>query len=101
MIEIKSEIRNSNLEYVKNYFSSGADVNSQFENGETALIMACEFQNLDMVKYLVTIGANPKIKENKGYDAEGVTFWYGEGPMGYYSPTCKAIVKVLQSASAT
>ena len=101
MIEIKPEIEKHNLGYVKDHFSSGNDVNAQFDNGETVLIMACEFQNLDMVKYLISLGANPEIRECNGLDAEGIARFYGEGPYGHYSETCKSIVKELRSATNT
>jgi len=46
--------------------SKAADINLQNPQGITPLIFAARNGNLEMVKYLVSKGANMNIKDNKG-----------------------------------
>lgn len=100
MEDIKEIIKSRDLSKVQTYFAHGHDIDQQYANGATALIMACEFQSLEIVKYLLSLGANAKIKENGGYDAEAVAYWHGEVRMGFYSKQCKAIVSALKGQHA-
>jgi hypothetical protein len=101
MEDIKEIIKSRDLSKVKAYFDKGHDINEQYANGETALIMACEFQSLDIVEYLLSLGANTALKESGGYDAEAVAYWHGEVRMGFYSKQCKAIVSALKAQNAS
>jgi ankyrin repeat protein len=101
MEDIKEIIKSRDLTKVKAYFDKGHDINKQNSSGETALIMACEFQCLEIVEYLLSLGANTALKESGGYDAEAVAFWHGEVRMGCYSKQCKAIVAALKATHAS
>ena len=46
--------------------NKGADVNARTNLGITALMMAAQAGNLEVVKYLVKTGANVNIADNKG-----------------------------------
>jgi len=59
----------SNLENVRVLVEAGANVNYQNPgNGETPVIQAYEVCNYDMVNYLLSAGADPKVKDISGYD---------------------------------
>lgn len=74
MEDLKEIINSRDLPKVKAYFDKGHDINEQYANGETAIIMTCEFQSLEIVEYLLSLGANTAIKESGGYDAEAVAY---------------------------
>ena len=42
---------------------------SQRKSGLTPLMLAASFNDIDMMKYLISLGANPKAKDNSGMDA--------------------------------
>ena len=98
---LEERIKDGDLEFVENFYIRGKDIDQQFEGGVTGLILACQYQNLEIVKLLLSMGANPKIEDDKGFDAEKVAFWYGEGPNGYINRRCKLIVNELRSSKYT
>ena len=58
-----------NLNEMKILLENGADINSQDENGFSALIMATNKNNLDMVKFLLENGANINLQDQFGWSA--------------------------------
>jgi ankyrin repeat protein len=52
----KSIIECNDLEAIKQFYTAGADVNAIYENGDTALIMACSYLSVDAVKLLLELG---------------------------------------------
>jgi ankyrin repeat protein len=98
MNKIESCIKSNNLDELKSIYPENSDVNKRHDEGKTPLMYACEFQKLDVVKYLLSIGADPTIKDDKNFDSEGIAFWYGEASMGYYTRNCKLIVKELRAS---
>jgi len=101
MDDVKKIIKSRDLSTVKAYFHKGHDINEQYANGATALIMARDFKSLEIVEYLLSLGANTTLKESSGYDAEAVAYWHGELRMGFYSKQCKAIVSALKAQNAS
>ncbi len=53
---------------------SGVDINIQDHKGKTALIEACLYGSLDVVKMLVANGANVNMQDNEGYTALSSAF---------------------------
>jgi ankyrin repeat protein len=56
---------------VRLLINSGADVNAIAENaiGNTPIMAAIAGRNAEIIKLLIDIGADPKIKDKNGYDA--------------------------------
>lgn len=59
-------LNNNNLEVCKIIIASGADINSQNEEGVTPLILAIEKENIDLVNLLITAGADVEAKNDDG-----------------------------------
>ena len=57
----------SNMEAIMKLIDGGADVNFANINNDSALIFACYFQNIDIVKLLIRAGANINHQNNYGY----------------------------------
>ncbi|TNE60088.1 MAG: tetratricopeptide repeat protein [Bacteroidetes bacterium] len=55
-------IKNNDLGQVKACVSSGANVNTKDDQGVPALMWAAYYADLDMVRYLITQGADPSVK---------------------------------------
>ncbi len=62
-------VEEGNLSEVQKQLASGADINFQDANGNTALIRATNAGNEQIAKYLVKNGADTQIKNNAGYSA--------------------------------
>lgn len=75
-------------------FSKGADVNAQDDNGETALMRACANGKLEIVKYLISKGADVNAKITVGQH-KGLTALIGASFGGYLE-----VVKYLVSKGA-
>ncbi|EAX97694.1 TKL family protein kinase [Trichomonas vaginalis G3] len=59
---------NGELEKVKGYLADNVDVNTQDENGDTALQVAARKGDLELVKYLIKVnGINLNTTNQKGY----------------------------------
>ena len=97
MNQIEAFIKSGHLDELRDFYSEGTDVNELYAEDKTALMYACEFQKLEIVKYLISIGANPWLKDNKNFDSEGIAFWYGEASMMNYTKNCKLIIKALRN----
>ncbi len=80
---------------------AGFDPITQDANGCTALIVAVEYQNLQMVKLLLQAGPDPTHRESKGYDAAGVTAFQGEYRMGAYTQESTDMIAILERHAAT
>jgi ankyrin repeat protein len=61
--KIKLDLEHS--ESVKTLIQLGADVDQDCGNN-TPLTYACEMGNIDMIKMLLDLGANPNVKSNYG-----------------------------------
>lgn len=60
----------NDLEAVKALVESGADIDAQGDAyGYTALLSACEHNYIEMVRYLLSKGADPNIRANDGSTA--------------------------------
>ena len=44
---------------------NGADVDVRDSDGETLLMLACEDENVETVRFLLTAGANPNLKDDE------------------------------------
>ena len=75
-------------------FSKGADVNAQDDNGETALMRACANGKLEIVKYLISKGADVNAKITVAQH-KGLTALIGDSFRGYLE-----VVKYLVSKGA-
>lgn len=91
----KSIIERNDKEALKQFYVAGADINAIYENGDTALIMACSYLNVDCVKLLLELGANTIIKNNSGYTAKKIAYWKGEYRNGSYTDEAKEIVNLI------
>jgi hypothetical protein len=54
---------------VQRLIDSGADINIQYETGQTALIAASDQGYLEIVQLFLIRGANPNIKDKDGDSA--------------------------------
>jgi len=59
----------TDLDKAEELLKKGADVNATDEFGHTALMHACQTVNKKMVKILLQAGANPKIEDPEGLNA--------------------------------
>jgi ankyrin repeat protein len=75
----------NNLSKVKTLINSD-NVNDIIDtkNNYTALHYAVTLPNDDITKYILDLGANPKIKQNNGYDAHELSFMSGKKYIGKY-----------------
>eukprot|EP01084_Bolivina_argentea_P174306 301944_1 len=76
--EILKEMRNNNINYIKNLITSNIDINSQNPaNGKTLLIYAVITCNFDLVKTICDFGADVGIKDHNNMDAVQYGMKYG------------------------
>lgn len=54
---------NYSLEFIQISIESGSDINFQDNNGKTVLILACELNKIDIVKYLLTKNIDLNIED--------------------------------------
>lgn len=54
-------VKDDDLDKVKSFIEAGMDVNTIWTYGYSALILAASYGHLDMVKYLVSVGADLNI----------------------------------------
>jgi ankyrin repeat protein len=75
IIEIPDKIGNTplmnvviqnNVELVELFVTKGADINLQNEAGKTALMLACFYRSIPMIKELRTYGASYEKKDRNG-----------------------------------
>ena len=59
-------VKNNSIELVKYFLSKNYNLNNVNEKGQTALHLACELGNEEIINLLVEKGANVDIKDNKG-----------------------------------
>lgn len=77
---------------------SGIDKDSRYEDGSTPIMWAARYANLEMVQKLIQLGADLNAKDNIGYDAINIAYWYGEYRMGAYTPVSLKIAQLLKEA---
>ncbi|MBV0900121.1 MAG: ankyrin repeat domain-containing protein [Wolbachia endosymbiont of Fragariocoptes setiger] len=58
-------IKEQNIEDVKSAVISGADVNKVYK-GKTVLQIACQKDSVEIVSYLLLVGADPKVSDESG-----------------------------------
>lgn len=58
--------RNHDLEIIKKFLANGIDINTQDENGNTALHVATKHRNLDVIKFLLVNNVNINSQNNEG-----------------------------------
>ncbi len=61
-------IQKGEFEFVKKLVAYGADVNER-SYGMTPLMVAARYNKVDIIKYLLANGANPELKDDKGFTA--------------------------------
>lgn len=94
---VREAIRRGDAEYVQKAIDSGFDPNTQDSKRCTPLIFAAEFQHPEIVKLLLTHGADASHKESNGYDASMVAAWHGEWRMGAYTRESTEIQAILKT----
>lgn len=67
--DLSSAAGEGKLDEVKALVKKGADVDSEYSSGRTALIMASANGHFNIVKYLISKGAKVDAKDNFGYNA--------------------------------
>ena len=67
--DIFTYIKNNDIQSVKNYIDAGYDLNTQDDNGYTALYCASRYNNIEIVKLLLNAGADIDKQDNDGYTA--------------------------------
>ena len=85
------------MDKLRDFNSDDADVNELYAEDKTAIMYACEFQKLNIVRYLPSIGANPWLKDNKEFGSEDIPFWYGEASIMNDTKNCKLLIQALQN----
>ncbi len=63
---------------IRRLVSEGLDIDAKDGNGCTPLIYACGLGNLSSVKELLSLNADPTIKDDLGYDAYHTAMFYGD-----------------------
>jgi ankyrin repeat protein len=63
------------LETVQLLVEAGADVNHVCDSG-TALSIACAYEHFNVVRYLVSVGADPEIPDKNGATARSISEGY-------------------------
>ncbi|MBM7620041.1 DNA helicase-2/ATP-dependent DNA helicase PcrA [Bacillus tianshenii] len=66
VVEFLKAAKIGDIKSVKEYVKSGGDLNAQNDYGATGLTFAVIYKKLDVIKYLLECGANPRIANNKG-----------------------------------
>ncbi len=62
---------------VRELLRTNADVNMHEPNGLTPLMVAAQRGHIRIVKLLLDAGANPRLTDNKGFNAQYHAIWYG------------------------
>lgn len=62
---------------VRELLRSNVDVNMHEPNGLTPLMVAAQRGHTRIVKLLLDAGANPRLTDNKGFNAQYHAMWYG------------------------
>ncbi len=62
---------------VRELLRTNADVNMHEPNGLTPLMVAAQRGHIRIVKLLLDAGANPRLTDNKGFNAQYHAMWYG------------------------
>ena len=65
----------NNIESVQNYIKNGGQINVQSADGKTALMRAAQENHGDMLKYLLSAGADINIKNKRGVSVIGILSW--------------------------
>ena len=66
---IATAIRNSDLSQLQNYLDQGWDLNAQWGNGETSLILASKMGQVAVLDFLLASGANIHLTDSQERDA--------------------------------
>ncbi|QBY05038.1 ankyrin repeat domain-containing protein [Thalassotalea sp. HSM 43] len=69
---------NGDRALVNEALALGCDINVSDANGVTALIVASRTGHIEVVKLLVSKGADLKLKDNFGYDAYHIAMFAGD-----------------------
>jgi ankyrin repeat protein len=91
-------IARKDLPMVRALIEDGLNITSIDADGKTPLMVAAQAQSPEIVDLLLKNGADPSLKDNLGYTAEMIAYWYGEGPMGWSSEVSQKIVQLLRNA---
>jgi len=94
---VREAISRGDAESVRKAIESGFDPNAQDSKGCTPLIFAAEFQRPEIVRLLLTLGADASHRESNGYDASEVAAWHGEWRMGAYTEESAEIRAMLKA----
>lgn len=96
--ELINVVKKYGTNKIKQLLRYDEDVNKLYYNGNTLLIIACDYKNLYLVKDLIANGANVNIQNNNGKTA--LMFicseYYSAGDLGYIY----LIIKELINAGA-
>jgi ankyrin repeat protein len=95
MRTIRELIESNDIENLEISLSSGTDVNAVYENGLTALMIACKKQSVEAVRVLLSFGADTLKKDDLGYTAKKIAYWVGEYRYGSYTKECEEIVNLI------
>ncbi len=68
-IEFFNGIRRNRIEDIRSFLANGGNINTRDENGMTALSVAVDNGNAEMVEYLLRSGAKPDITDKWGQTA--------------------------------
>jgi ankyrin repeat protein len=68
---------NGRIKHVEDLIKAKADVNAQNAGGETALMWAAAYDEVDVIKVLLKNKASPKLKDELGWTALMVAAWAG------------------------
>ena len=69
MRELIEAVENNNIDKLKEFINNKVDINYQTEKGDTALILASYYGNIEIVKLLIKAGANKDITDRWGFTA--------------------------------
>jgi ankyrin repeat protein len=61
-------ISNGEMDLIKQYVEYGVDVNQE-SNGITPLMLASQYNKVEIVKYLISKGANTRARDENGFTA--------------------------------
>ena len=96
-MNLKDAIKSNDINKVRMLLLNGKEIDTTDEEGMTPLMWAAQAQLPEMVELLLEMGANPKLKDNLGYDAMGIACFNGEISNNAYSKECKRIITILKA----